>query len=162
MAAGLPDELAPFDEPMLPLSDPAHLALELAMSPVGAVDRAAGRGRPKGSRNRRSEELVTFILSQHAHPLLALASTYSRPVAVLAAELGCTKLEAFQIQQRAMAELAPYIESRKPVAVQVDTRVIQLTIHQGAQGDGQTVAEGLHLEMAAPLDEGEQNQGLGA
>lgn len=151
--AGLPAgarEPGPADEPLLPLGDATAITLELAASPndrTGAVQRARGRGRPKGSRNRRSEQLVQFILSQYSHPLITLAQTYSRPVEVLAAELQCSRADAFALQMRAASELAPYIESKKPVAVQVDSRTISLTIHQGAPGDAAGDAAGVDLVM---------------
>lgn len=146
----------------LPLADPGVLALEMQIQPTkqGAVQAAHRRGRPKGSRNRRSEDLVRYILAKHSHPLLVLAETYSRPVHVLAAELNCTPLEAFQLQQRAATELAPYIESKKPVAVQVDSRVIQLTIHAGEPdaGAGGEAIEGVNLAVSINEGEGEQKQ----
>ncbi|MFA5580517.1 MAG: hypothetical protein WDA25_01030 [Paracoccaceae bacterium] len=146
----------------LPLADADALGMALQVQPVRgqAVGPARRVGRPKGSRNRRSEELVRFILKQHSHPLLVLAQTYSRPVHVLAAELGCTPLEAFQLQQRAAVELAPYIESKKPVAVQVDQRVIQLTIHEGDAAGGGAGAASNGMEMTLTLADGagEENQ----
>lgn len=164
-AAGLPDALLAADEPLLPLADPRALVLELAATPAdraGAVRRAGGRGRPAGSRNRRSEELAAYLLSRHAHPLVSLAETYSRPVAVLAAELGCTAYEAFQLQLRAMAELAPYLESKKPVAVQVDSRSIALTVHLGEPGGGGVVDDdgGLDLALQMVPTQGVENQGV--
>lgn len=144
----------------LPLADSGVLAIEMEMQPTKAAAVAAAhrRGRPRGSRNRRSEDLVRYILSRHAHPLLVLADTYSRPAHVLAAELGCTAKEAFDLQLRAADMLAPYIESKKPVAVQVDSRVIQLTINAGGAAEAlPEAADGVHLALTM---ESEQNQGL--
>lgn len=124
----------------LPLAEAGALALALDENPgnrVAAVKEARRRGRPRGSRNRRSEDLARFILSRYAHPLEVLAQTYSRPVEDLAAQLGCEPAAAMALQVRCAAEALPYFESKKPVAVQVDTRMIQLVIAQGeAAGDG--------------------------
>ena len=78
------------------------------LAPASARSGPQG-GRPRGSRNRRTQEWVEFILSQYRSPLIVLAETYSRPVAELAAELGCDKLEAFERQQAAAVALAPYL-----------------------------------------------------
>ena len=74
-----------------------------APTPLAPAARRSGTqgGRPTGSRNRRTQEWTDFILSQYRSPLVVLAETYSRPVAELAAELGCNKLEAFERQQAA-------------------------------------------------------------
>lgn len=48
-------------------------------------------GRPKGSRNRSTEEWRQFILSKYRSPLVFLAETWSRTPAQLAAELGLYK-----------------------------------------------------------------------
>lgn len=118
----------------LPLADASAVVAELERQPLRsqAVAEARRRGRPKGSRNRRSEELIRFVLARHAHPLLVLAQTYSRPVEALAAELDCTALEAISLQVRCAAEALPYFESKKPVALQVDARVIQLVVAEHA------------------------------
>lgn len=122
----------------LPLGDAADIeaardqrADRDAAHAVQAVRKA---GRPKGASNKRTGLLRDYLMSRYAHPLEVLAQTYSRPVETLAAELGCSKLEAFQTQVRAAAELAPYIESKMPVAVGIDARgAISLVIH-GADG----------------------------
>jgi hypothetical protein len=43
-----------------------------------AAQRSAGR--PKGSRNRRSDDLARLIVHQHGDPVMAMASMYSRPL----------------------------------------------------------------------------------
>jgi hypothetical protein len=108
-----------------------------------------------------------FLLAQFTHPLVVLAQTYSRPVETLAAELGCSHLEAFQLQVKAAVELAPYVESRMPVAVNVDARgTIALTIHglDGVQSvDEGTLIEGFALrgQMLDAVEEAVENQGVG-
>jgi hypothetical protein len=62
-------------------------------------------------------------MSGGVHPALALARAYSTPVELLAAQLDCSKLEAFQCQMRAAAEVLPYVEGKQPVQVDVRQRV---------------------------------------
>lgn len=81
-----------------------------------AVHRRAGR--PKGAKNKSTEEWSKWILSQYQSPLVVLAETYSRPVAELAAELSCDKLDAFKIQQAAAGKLAEYVHQKMPVAIE--------------------------------------------
>lgn len=135
--------------------------LSLLPTPAAAADAAAGDdearrsgpGRPPGSRNRRTEEWVDFLLRRYSSPLIGLAETYSRPVEVLAAELGCTKLEAFRIQQQAREAIAPYLHQKLPQAISIDakshaTLVLELGgVRPGEAGDdGVMVIEGTIVE----------------
>jgi len=134
----------------LPLVDARALMVEIERNPVraDAVAQARRVGRPKGSRNRRSEELIRYVLARHAHPMMVLAQVYSRPVEALAAEVGCTPAEALAMQVRAASEALPYFESKKPVSLQLDARVIQLVM-QAADGS-------LAHEDRPPWEEAEQ------
>jgi len=113
-------------------------------------------GRPKGSRNRRSEELIRWVLRSHRHPLAVLAETYDRDTGELARELACKRAEAKALQVRCAVEALPYFESKKPVSLQVDARTIQLTVGQW-QGSG--AAELPPWERLAGLIEGETVDG---
>lgn len=112
--------------PLLPLREAEQL--DLLRDQTGQVDRAAlpsaprGRGRPAGATNKRTEEVRRYLLSRYAHPLEVLAQIYSRPVDALAAELGCTRVEALAAQVKAAAEVAPYVEGKMPVAVDMAVR----------------------------------------
>lgn len=77
-------------------------------------------GRPAGSVARKTAEWQAYMLGRYRSPLIALAELYSRTVEELAQDLGCTKLEAFDRQLKAAIELAPYIHSKMPAAVQLD------------------------------------------
>lgn len=149
-------------ERLLPLGD--AMAIEAAREGRRidqAVDLVRKAGRPKGAVNKRTAVMRDYLLTRYPHPGEALAQAYSRPVEVLAAELGCSKLEAFQAQVRAAAELLPYIESKMPVAVAVDARgAISLVIH-GADGAAGAVIDadgGEMLGLSAML----RNQGVEA
>lgn len=166
IVAGAMAEAAPIvaDAVQLPLIDVGAVEAERqAGVAIGqAVENVRRAGRPKGAINKRTGQLRDFILAQYQHPAVALAQAYSRPVDTLAAELGCSKLEAFTVQVRAAGELLPYIESKMPVAVGIDQRgTIQLVIH-GAEQRPATVDGGDLTGLSAMLWDDEQNQGVEA
>jgi hypothetical protein len=158
-----------------PMVEPDEVQLFMPLADAGAIEAArdgvAGRdphraieqvrraGRPKGATNKRTGVWRDYLLSRYAHPLEVLAQTYSRPVEALAAELGCSRKEAFDSQIRAAAELAPYIESKMPVAVAVDARgVIQLVINGSEAAAGAIIdAEGGEVLGLSAMA---QNQGV--
>lgn len=143
----------------LPLADVETLDLftdadAAARDPREAARQAleAGRraGRPRGSSNKRTAKWRDYLTSRYAHPLEVLASTISRTPAELAAELGCTRLEAFQLQQRAAAELAPYMESKMPTLAHVAMDSGLTILMPGVNAPiGATMAD---LERLAELD----------
>lgn len=107
----------------VPMQLPLLPAVQVELLPLDPLDRVAairaprGPGRPAGAVNKRTEGWAKFLLSRYQSPLIGLAETYSRPVADLAMELGCTKLEAFKLQMQAKAELAPYLHGKMPVEI---------------------------------------------
>lgn len=153
--------------PLLPLLDEHAVEAARDGSPTRdagqAVERVRKAGRPPGAINKRTGVLRDFILNQYSHPAVVLAQTYSRPVDDLAAQLGCKRIEAFQVQVKAAAELLPYIESKMPVAVGIDARgAISLVLH-GADGASGGVVDAQGIEMlglTAMLHQSEENQGV--
>ena len=95
---------------------------QLPLLPVQHADEAEMPrvGRPAGSVQRMTAEWRGLLLTKYRSPLIALAETYSRPVEELARALGCSRLEAFQLQQAAAKELAPYLHSKMPLAIQAE------------------------------------------
>lgn len=77
-------------------------------------------GRKKGAKNRRSADFSRYLMQFGPHPGVTLMRTTARDVGTLAAELGCSRREAMQLQIRAASELLPYMESKKPVDVNVN------------------------------------------
>jgi hypothetical protein len=105
-----------------------------------------GRGRPPGATNKRTTEWADYILARYGSPLEAMASYWARPVAVLAAELGCSAFEAAKLALIAAKESAPYVHSKMPVLVDVEGKgLVNLTINTsserfgGARSDGKTI-----------------------
>ncbi|CAB4127989.1 hypothetical protein UFOVP99_2 [uncultured Caudovirales phage] len=105
-------------------AEPARQA-RLPLAPVAAGDfteeqERIGGGRPAGSVARATAAMRDVLLRRYPSPLIGLAEIAARPVEQLARELGCTRLEAFQEQRRALESLAPYMHSKMPIAVQSD------------------------------------------
>lgn len=126
---------------------PAQPLLPLQGESVGAEDEAEqeveaqrGPGRPPGARNRSTEALLDAFGRQYRHPLFVLGSIWSRPADVLAHELGCTKLEAFQLQQRAAEAALPYTTKRMPQALEIDVPKMTVFLGGAMSGDGELVA----------------------
>lgn len=97
--------------PLLPLSEPEEGAV--------ATSRRLGPGRPKGSLNRKTGDMLRYLQRRYPSPLEVLAQTWSRPVQDLADELGIKPAAALDIQQRAAIAALPYFHEKRPVAVDV-------------------------------------------
>jgi hypothetical protein len=92
---------------------------EGAEGPVSKVLERKGPGRPKGSINKRTEDLRRFLLARFKHPVVALAEIYSVPTDELASALGIKAVDALTLQIRAAGEVAPYVDSKMPAKVMV-------------------------------------------
>jgi hypothetical protein len=146
-------------------------AEQLALIPVerpgadpDAVKAARKGGRPAGARNRRTTEMLEYLRARYTHPLIGLAEAWSRPVAVLAAELGCDLERAFALQLEAMKASLPYWASKQPVDVAIDAKgVVQLIIgalpaDEGEDGDQALVIGGTLAGPAEDTEESEEDQ----
>jgi hypothetical protein len=108
--AGDPDVLAPLEQ--LDLLGDVGL-------PLAEYRR---RGRPGGARNKRTGEVRTWLLRSYTHPLEVLAATASMDTGRLAVELGISKADAHAMRIKAAVELAPYLEGKMPVSVDLTVR----------------------------------------
>lgn len=121
-----------------------------APSPLSAAispRKRAGPGRPKGSKNRRTEAVAAWLLQQHRHPLAVMMEAYSMAPEELCARIGLRReveattaadgtktftptdhyandvlLEVVKLQLRMAEAVAPYVAQKLPQAVQVDAR----------------------------------------
>lgn len=127
MATAEPDD-APEQLALLPLADAERVADAGGVLPA----ERRGPGRRPGSRNRSTEAWRTLILGRYRSPLEVLAETWSRPVEALSAELGCTRLEAFRVQQAAAEAALPYLHSKAPTELAVSGQgLVPLVIQVG-------------------------------
>lgn len=151
-----------FPDPATPLSLPPSSAL-------APGKRTRGRG-------RRTQEWVDYILSRYRSPLIGLAEIAARPVRQLAEELelyarspvtglliydldgqpvlrGDAILEAAKLQKSALEALAPYLHSKQPQAIEVQSKQRGLLVI-GDLGAVMAQSDGLSL----PLATREENQ----
>lgn len=152
---------------------PPAVGEQLSLLPGQAVKAAAfdglarpepersGPGRPKGSKNRSTQEWRDYLLAQGSSPLLQLLKVANANPIELAAILGCKPIEALDRIIAASDKLAPYLHQKMPVAVEgMDGRgLVQIVIQgmpdlAGAFG-GAPVVEGEAVTL-----EIEGNQGV--
>ncbi|MBB5770134.1 hypothetical protein HNP47_000103 [Brevundimonas vesicularis] len=114
--AGLFEELEPCETGNLTAPSPLAAALPSARKP----------GRPKGSKNRRTEAVTAWLLTQHRHPLSVMMEAYSMSPADFAKAIGIaqpdsdTLLDIVKLQLRMAEAVAPYVAQKLPQAVQVE------------------------------------------
>jgi len=129
-----------------------------------AVGAAPKRTRGK---NRRTEAVTAWLLSQHRHPLSVMMEAYSMTPAQLAKSIGIkepdadTLLDLFKLQMRMAEAVAPYVAQRQPQAVQVAAAVgvnlafegVSLPARGGGAGNsgGGQLVEGEVLNVTLPV-----------
>jgi hypothetical protein len=122
----------------------------LPMVAAAAAEGKRGPGRPKGATNKRTTEWADYILARYGSPLEAMASYWARPVAVLAAELGCSAFEAARLALIAAKESAPYVHAKMPVMVDVEgLGQVNLTINTHSERFGGVRSDGKTIEITA-------------
>lgn len=118
-----PEQLGLFDAPLT------------SEGQAAAAMRGRGPGRPAGSRNRRTERTIKFLLSRHRDPREVLLEIAEANVFDLAALLGCKPFEAMQEKRLAAIGVLPYVAARiTPEQVNDNRQVMHLTINAGAPG----------------------------
>lgn len=69
--------------------------------------------------NRRTALLGEALRARgYQDPLVVLAEIYSRKTEGLAKELGCTRLEALDLQRKCALDSLPYWHQKRPLAVE--------------------------------------------
>lgn len=109
---------------------------------LAVLEEARKAGRPKGSRNRRTEDFRRFILAHGQHPALTMMQIQSTPPEVLverSAAIDPPKRrmsygDAQALRVRCAEGLMPFIESKQPVAVEL-----------GIDGDFNLLIPGLNI-----------------
>ena len=133
-----PEEMAEAQEAMGPFVG--------RMAVLGEA-RKRRRGRPKGVTNRRTEDFARYLLQFGQHPAITMMQIQSTPPEVLverSAAMDPVKRrmsygDAQQLRVRCAEGMMPYLESKKPVAVDIS-----------AKGDFSLVVPGMNLD---PQDE---------
>lgn len=87
-----------------------------------------GPGRPAGAENLATKEFREYLLARGVSPLMQIMRWSTHTPTSLAAELKCTRLEAFRLLMDLWGELAPYLHQKMPQAVEVDARTAGMLI----------------------------------
>lgn len=116
-----------------------------------------GPGRPPGATNKTTNAWRDFLLANYSSPLQAMAEAYSMPTEDLAERLGCARLEAFKLQLAAARDLAPYIHSRMPLAIQADVRSVTLVVADGGSPPAEQAADGPLTATVLPVDQADDS-----
>lgn len=138
---------------VLPLQEELHALVGFPADAERLVEqrreaRAKG-GRPPGARNRRLDEVARQVRERFGDVLLQQVAIATMPLDQLLA-LGLKPLEALQEKRLSAATVLPYIEQKRPIAVDVTGRqVVHLSIEIGAeQGQqDQGVIDGLVVQL---------------
>jgi len=155
-AAELSRTVAEPDEIQLPMFREQSVFGKV-VTPEGHVVKRSGPGRPRGSQNRTTRDLVRLIEATGRNPILAMAEIVATPIDVIARTLGCKKIEAAEYHRKVMSDLAPYVAQKLPTAVQLSgANAGMLVVNLG--GDQQAL--GLQMALAARQIDIEQNQAL--
>lgn len=94
-----------------------------------AAEARRGPGRPKGAKNRSTQEWRDYLLAQGSSPLLQLLRVANANPIELATVLGCKPLEALDRILAAADKLAPYLHQKMPVALEGGPQnLVQLVI----------------------------------
>jgi len=136
--------------------EPEQLGLfEPAQTELGRVMQGArrGRGRPPGARNKRTERTVAWLLGKHRDPREVLLEIAEANPFDLAAEFGCTPLEALQEKRHAATAVLPYVAERRPIAINLDGKVVHLVLE--APKADQALAEDGTIEIIGEIVPGE-------
>ncbi len=103
-----------------------------------------GAGRPRGSKNKRTEEWQEYLLGRYTSPLEGLAVLVSRGIRFLSIELGCSLLEAARLYIVCCKELAPYLHQKQPVSVDLSDHKKITLLFEGLSLAGE--GEGFHAD----------------
>ena len=141
---------------------------EMAREPVSPE---RGKGRPAGSKNKSTEEWRNFLLSKHSSPLEKLAENANMPLMEFwrmlrgnppgeARPTFAELLDCMKLQFAMWKELAPYLHSKQPIAIDGGEHgLINLFIGQGQITHDQVNSHGpLNAEFI--VMENESNQAL--
>jgi hypothetical protein len=122
-------------------------------------ERRRAGGRPPGARNKRLDEVARLVRERFGDVLLQQVAVATMPLADLLA-LGLKPAEALAEKRLSAATVLPYIEQKRPIAVDVTGRsVVHLTLDVGGAEvlAFQGVADAAGAELDGLVLDGERN-----
>lgn len=125
-----------------------------------AIEHKRDRGRPPGATNKATKAMREYLLGRGINPLQAMMQWALHTPTSLAAEIGCTRLEAFDRLKDLWAELAPFFAAKM---VPVDDEGRPLPFFQfNFAGTAMAARPGASAEppWITALRQLEENQGL--
>lgn len=156
MKAGLATAIATVGAGEAPASAAEQLALlpaaagETLAEPVGLTERRIGR--PAGARNRRTKEMVDWLLNARGlkPPLEFLLELLDKSTAELV-DLGVKAEEALKLKVHAATAALPYVHQKQPMALEAVGKTAGLLVLPGEGGTAEEQAEdmGFTLELMA-------------
>lgn len=88
----------------------------------GEIQRRWGAGRPPGAKNIATAKRLELFARIGGDPLLASARILAMPTAQLMGMLGCNALEAERFRQAERALALPYVISKRPLDINLETK----------------------------------------
>ena len=136
------------------------------------VARERRRGRPQGAKNKRTDDFARYILSFGQHPAITMMEISSAQPEVLIEASQQPKVHSFQkdgtpnvvtermtyaeaqaLRVRCAEGLLPYIESKKPVAIDATVRGVRIVEEIGELKPVASALEGEFVRIARdPID----------
>lgn len=108
----------------------------LAKSAETSLRERRGRGRPKGSPNKRNADVFEYLEALgHRNPAVTLSLIQSMEPDDLARALVCDRLEAARLIVQAANSLMPYGFAKKPTAVEVKSQHLHVFMSGDLGGD---------------------------
>lgn len=108
----------------------------LAKSAETSLRERRGRGRPKGSPNKRNADVFEYLEALgHRNPAVTLSLIQSMEPDDLARALVCDRLEAARLIVSAANSLMPYGFAKRPTAVEVSAKHLHVFMAGDLGGD---------------------------
>lgn len=135
---------------------------------LAVLAEARKRGRPKGVRNKRTDEFRKYILGFGQHPAITLMQIQNTPAEVLVersaavdpAKRRMTLGDAEQLRTRCAESLLPYIEGKMPVKVDMSFSGVADLFIEGVTHTSEEMADILDADFAPVDDDIDGERGL--
>lgn len=125
---------------------------------VAELARDKRHGRPKGARNKRTDDFARWLLSFGQHPAKTMMEIQATPTEVLMEASKKPYLECLDRRIRCAEALMPYLESKKPVAVDMTFTGIADLVIEGVTHSRDEIGELIEGDYLPVDDDGAGDQ----